>query len=181
MKPICCGDRRDAELLLAAGSDGLTIDEINPVWLKTPAAPSWALDGKSGHRCRSYPRCLSCSSEQGSNTSSLKGAGGWMVPIRRYLFCQRPCRGDEVAGPAGCIQSARLPESCGADCGEYCRDTDCNALGLSLNDRSRTRGYRRSDQCDILSENSGFRSCRTRRKLTEFPADWRPYTDWTIV
>jgi len=24
MKPICCGDRRDAERLLAAGSDGLT-------------------------------------------------------------------------------------------------------------------------------------------------------------
>ena len=39
MKPICCGDRRDAELLLAAGSDGLTIEDINPIWLKTPAAP----------------------------------------------------------------------------------------------------------------------------------------------
>ena len=39
MKPICCGDRRDAEFLLAAGSEGLTIDEINPVWLKTPGAP----------------------------------------------------------------------------------------------------------------------------------------------
>jgi dethiobiotin synthetase len=38
MKPICCGDRRDAKLLLAAGSEGLTIDEINPVWLKTPVA-----------------------------------------------------------------------------------------------------------------------------------------------
>lgn len=32
MKPICCGDRRDAEMLLAAGTDGLTIDEVNPVW-----------------------------------------------------------------------------------------------------------------------------------------------------
>ncbi len=39
MKPICCGDRRDAELLLAAGNDGLTFDDVNPVWLKTPAAP----------------------------------------------------------------------------------------------------------------------------------------------
>jgi dethiobiotin synthetase len=39
MKPICCGDRRDAELLLAASSEGLTIDEINPLWLHTPAAP----------------------------------------------------------------------------------------------------------------------------------------------
>ena len=39
MKPICCGDRRDAEALLAAGSDSVSIDEVNPVWLKTPAAP----------------------------------------------------------------------------------------------------------------------------------------------
>jgi len=39
MKPICCGDRRDAEMLLAAGGDGLTIDDVNSVWLKTPAAP----------------------------------------------------------------------------------------------------------------------------------------------
>jgi dethiobiotin synthetase len=39
MKPICCGDRRDAKLLLAAGSEGLTIGKINPVWLKTPVAP----------------------------------------------------------------------------------------------------------------------------------------------
>ena len=39
MKPICCGDRRDAERLLAAGSDGLTIDDVNPLWLKTPAPP----------------------------------------------------------------------------------------------------------------------------------------------
>ena len=38
-KPICCGDRRDAELLLSASANGLTIDEINPLWLKTPAAP----------------------------------------------------------------------------------------------------------------------------------------------
>jgi len=39
MKPICCDDRQDTELLLAAGSDGVTIDDANPVWLKTPAAP----------------------------------------------------------------------------------------------------------------------------------------------
>ena len=38
-KPICCGDRQDAELLLAASSDGLTIDDVNPLWLRSPAAP----------------------------------------------------------------------------------------------------------------------------------------------
>ena len=39
MKPICCGDRSDAERLLAASSGGLSIDELNPVWLKTAATP----------------------------------------------------------------------------------------------------------------------------------------------
>ena len=29
MKPICCGDRDDARQLLAASSEGLTIDELN--------------------------------------------------------------------------------------------------------------------------------------------------------
>ena len=32
-------DRHDAELLLAASGGGLTLDEINPVTLRTPAAP----------------------------------------------------------------------------------------------------------------------------------------------
>ena len=42
MKAICCGDRRDAEFLLAAGSDGLTIDDVNPVWLKNACGThSW--------------------------------------------------------------------------------------------------------------------------------------------
>jgi dethiobiotin synthetase len=31
MKPICCGDRNDAERLRAASSEGLTIDQINPI------------------------------------------------------------------------------------------------------------------------------------------------------
>ena len=42
-KPICCGDRQDAERLLGASADGLTIDEINQLWLKTPDAPLTAV------------------------------------------------------------------------------------------------------------------------------------------
>src|SRR4029434_2011271 len=41
-KPICCGDRDDAVQLQAASSSGLTTDAVNPVWLRTPAAPSQA-------------------------------------------------------------------------------------------------------------------------------------------
>ena len=39
LKPICCGDRDDAELLHAAADGAITINDINPVWLRTPAAP----------------------------------------------------------------------------------------------------------------------------------------------
>ena len=66
MKPIRCGDRRDAELLLAAGSDGPTIEDINPIWLKTPAAPVVGQsDWENGYSHRKYPRRFSCSSEPG--------------------------------------------------------------------------------------------------------------------
>lgn len=46
LKPICCGDRADAVQVLAASSDRLTIDEVNPVWFKTPVAPyaAWLIE-----------------------------------------------------------------------------------------------------------------------------------------
>jgi dethiobiotin synthetase len=64
MKPICCGDRRDAELLLAAGGDGLTIDDVNPVWLKRHAAPIvGSLMEKTDINISEIPFCVSFSSE----------------------------------------------------------------------------------------------------------------------
>jgi dethiobiotin synthetase len=38
-KPFCCGSRADAFALLEASGEGVTLDELNPVWLKTPASP----------------------------------------------------------------------------------------------------------------------------------------------
>ena len=35
-KPICCGSREDAEILRAAADGALGINEVNPVWLRTP-------------------------------------------------------------------------------------------------------------------------------------------------
>ena len=86
MKPICCGDRSDAERLLAASSEGLTIDEINPVWLKTPAAPlsaslieQVAIDEQ---RLVDALRKL----EDRFDFVLVEGVGGWLVPIRRDFF-----------------------------------------------------------------------------------------------
>lgn len=38
-KPICCGDRNDALELADASDEMVSVDQVNPIWLKTPAAP----------------------------------------------------------------------------------------------------------------------------------------------
>jgi dethiobiotin synthetase len=86
MKPICCGDRNDAERLLAASSEGLSIDEINPVWLKTPAAPLSASlieqvvidERRLVDALRTLEDCF--------DFVLVEGVGGWLVPIRRDFF-----------------------------------------------------------------------------------------------
>jgi dethiobiotin synthetase len=86
MKPICCGDRRDAELLLKASSDGLTIDDVNPVWLKTPAAP---IVGSLTEEVNiDIGRVLAAFRALQNRVDHVivEGAGGWLVPIRSDYF-----------------------------------------------------------------------------------------------
>lgn len=88
MKPICCGDRADAHLLLAAGSEGLSIDEINPIWLKTPAAPFAAALVEQVDI--DIPRILNAivDLKRRFDCVLVEGVGGWLVPIRAdYFVC----------------------------------------------------------------------------------------------
>ena len=81
MKPICCRDCQDAELLLAAGSDGLTVDEINPVWLKTAAAPMvGSLTEKVNIDVDQILGAFHFLKDRVEHVI-VEGAGGWMVPI----------------------------------------------------------------------------------------------------
>jgi dethiobiotin synthetase len=86
MKPICCGDRRDAELLLAASSDGLTIDDVNPVWLKTPAAPIvGSLTEEVNIDIGQILAAFRALQDQVDHVI-MEGVGGWLVPIRSDYF-----------------------------------------------------------------------------------------------
>lgn len=86
MKPLCCGDRHDAELLLAAGSDGLSIDEVNPVWLKTPAAPLTASRlEQTAIDLEKIMRALRALQSRVDHVI-VEGVGGWLVPIRADYF-----------------------------------------------------------------------------------------------
>lgn len=85
-KPICCGDRDDAMQLHAASSPGLTIDEVNPVWLRTPAAPFTAALAES--RQIDLLRLRKGFAELSARFDfvAVEGVGGWMVPITAEYF-----------------------------------------------------------------------------------------------
>jgi dethiobiotin synthetase len=86
LKPICCGGREDAEALYAAADGAIPLNEINPVWLRAPAAPYTAalienrtidlmLIRETFGRARSAHESL-----------IVEGVGGWRVPITRDYF-----------------------------------------------------------------------------------------------
>jgi dethiobiotin synthetase len=87
LKPICCGGREDAEALQAANAGVLSLNEVNPVWLRPPVAPYTA----SMIESRMVDLMLvreTIASVAGRHTSVVvEGAGGWLVPItREYTF-----------------------------------------------------------------------------------------------
>jgi dethiobiotin synthetase len=85
-KPICCGDRQDAELLLRASDESLTIDEINPLWLKTPLAPLAAAHAEKVKIDIDNLTAAFETLQKRVEHVLVEGVGGWMVPIRSNYF-----------------------------------------------------------------------------------------------
>ncbi|MBC8125534.1 MAG: dethiobiotin synthase [Gloeobacteraceae cyanobacterium ES-bin-144] len=79
-KPVACGDRDDAKLL-AAASGGLSMDEVNPVHLKTSVAPYVAglLENHTLHHATLIEgfKKLADTHQQ----VIVEGVGGWEVPL----------------------------------------------------------------------------------------------------
>ena len=86
MKPICCGGREDAEELHAASGDGMSLNDVNPVWLRTPAAPYTA--SMVEERMIDLDAIRETFARLRGEHASLivEGVGGWLVPIRRDFF-----------------------------------------------------------------------------------------------
>lgn len=83
LKPICCGGREDAETLHAASDARLSLNDVNPVWLRAPLAPYAA----SLVECRAVD--LALVRETFARVAAahpaliVEGVGGWRVPITR--------------------------------------------------------------------------------------------------
>lgn len=83
-KPICCGDRNDAvNLAQAAGEEDL--DAINPLWMKTPAAPHVAATLEN--ITLSIPELIAGFEKRQTSHEGVivEGVGGWLVPLTKEL------------------------------------------------------------------------------------------------
>jgi dethiobiotin synthetase len=79
-KPVCSGGREDAERL-AEASGGVSVDEVNPVWLQSPVAPYVA--GLLENRQLGMDELLApCRRLLDTRERVLvEGVGGWEVPL----------------------------------------------------------------------------------------------------
>jgi dethiobiotin synthetase len=106
MKPLCCGDRADAETLHAASDGAASLGDINPVWFRAPAAPYTAslienrlvdldLIRDAFQRLRARHEAI-----------IVEGVGGWLVPITRDYFLSDLAA--EFGLPVGVVMVNRL-------------------------------------------------------------------------
>ncbi len=173
MKPICCGDRRDAERLLAAGSDGLSIDDVNPVWLKTPAAPIvGSLMEKASIDVEKILASFQTLQERVEHVI-VEGTGGWLVPIRPDYFVSDLAAAMKLAvlvvaqNRLGCLNHAALTVRSVA---AY----ELRCIGLVLNSTDMASDIAGLTNADILKQILNVPLLAgLGENLTELPVDWR--------
>ncbi|MDQ8189018.1 dethiobiotin synthase [Roseibacillus persicicus] len=80
-KPMCCGDREDAYALEDASDGQLTIDEVNPIWYRTPIAPFPASELEGGALDLATLVALGQGLQERHEIVICEGVGGWEVPL----------------------------------------------------------------------------------------------------
>jgi dethiobiotin synthetase len=180
LKPICCGDRQDAELLLSAGSDSLTIDDVNPVWLKTPAAPIvGSFMEKKDIRIDDIIAAFHSLQNRVEHVI-VEGTGGWMVPIQRNYFVsdlaaamKLPVLRSQTIGWV-CLNHAALTVQNVLGCGLQC-------VGLVLNNAEETGDVATLTNGNVLRKILDVPVLDgLGENLTQLPTDWPLMIDSTI-
>ena len=81
LKPISAGGREDAELLRAAATEALTLDAVNPVHLREPAAPLVAAQAEQQVIDFNALNRTVLATASGYSRVAVEGVGGWRVPL----------------------------------------------------------------------------------------------------
>jgi dethiobiotin synthetase len=80
-KPFCCGERTDAEILRESSNNALALNDVNPVWLRPPAAPYTAAIVENRPVDLDLVRETHARLSRSHARILVEGAGGWRVPI----------------------------------------------------------------------------------------------------
>ena len=86
MKPICCGERSDAEALHTASQERISLNAVNPIWLRTPAAPYTAAIIENRPIDLALVRENFATLRAAHGPVIVEGVGGWRVPITESFF-----------------------------------------------------------------------------------------------
>jgi len=83
LKPIASGDREDALALQRAMDARLTLDEINPLHFREPAAPLVAAELEN--RTIDFPKLNATVRDTAARFThvAVEGVGGWRVPLAK--------------------------------------------------------------------------------------------------
>ncbi len=177
MKPICCGDRADAEMLLAASSEGLTIEEVNPVWLKTPTAP-WTAALREDTPIATGPLLEGLADlERRFDFVLVEGVGGWLVPIAQDYFVSDLAAAMKLEvvivalNRLGCLNHTLLTVESVTARGMTCRAVALNSTADARDIAAETNAemLRRTAGVPIVSGLTG--------EVSELSADWRRVLD----
>ena len=137
LKPICCGDRGDGEALHAACDAAIPLNDVNPVWLRTPAAPYTAamIENRAIDLALIRETFVRLRAEHSSLI--VEGVGGWRVPIARDFFISDLAKefalpvAVVVANKLGALNHALLTV-------ESVRASGCECAGVILNHTTST-------------------------------------------
>ena len=106
MKPICCGTREDPEEIHAACDGAISLNDVNPVWLRTPAAPYTAALVENRPIDLALIRATYARLAAAHPSIIVEGVGGWRVPIARDFFISDLAA--EFALPVAVVVANRL-------------------------------------------------------------------------
>ena len=151
LKPLCSGERDDVAILAEASGDTLTMDEINPIWLRAPAAP--LVGAALEQRAISLDDLESWFNGVAATRHSIlvEGAGGWLVPVTgTETLADVACRFalpviPVVANKLGCINHALLTM-------ESIRARGLECPGLILNSATEPDDIAKQTNRDVLSQ-----------------------------
>ena len=173
LKPICCGDRNDAEQILAASDSGLMIDEVNPVWLKAPLAPLVAARIENVNIDIDQIFAAFASLRSRVQLVIVEGVGGWLVPIRAdYLVSDLAAQMKlpvlvVVMNRLGCLNHALLTVRSVKERGLSC-------VGIALNEIPAASDLATATNADVLPELVDLPILPAlNEQMSELPPVWR--------